>query len=142
MSVFSNEAPVLSSASSMTVPVEFTLVGTAPATAGNYSTFFIADRNYVFVKASEIHHVASTGGATTLDVTNDTGTQAPGAGSSVLGGSTFNLAAAADTLQSIGAEGNFPPGVLIPVGSRLSAKLTGTPTSMTNLQLEVTLRGI
>jgi len=135
---FSNEYPVLSDHVSEREPLIVYVNGAATTT--NYSTFFIADRPYVVVSAQEIHAVASTGGATTLDITKDTGTTAPAGGSSVLNGSTFNLAGTANTLQTING---VATGVAqLAVGDRLALKLTGTPTSMTNVTVAVALRSL
>jgi hypothetical protein len=142
MSNFKGEVLDLGAKTSVHLQIEACLPGAQPATAGNFGTFFIADKDYVFITASEIHGTAGTdGSAVTLDVTNDTGTTAPAGGTSILG-STFNLKGTANTLQSIGVVGNFPPGTLILQGSRLAMKLTGTPTALANLALEVVLRGV
>lgn len=133
---FSGENPVLGDKTSERFTVECNINGAATTT--NYSTFFIADRVYTVVSVSEIHAVASSGGATTLDITKDTGTGAPASGSSVLTSGTFNLAATANTLQTINAVAS---GVAqLAVGDRLACKLSGTPTSMTNVQVQIALR--
>ena len=135
---FSGEIPVLGDRVSEREPQVVIVNGAATTT--NYSTCFIADRPYQVVSAQETHAVASSGGATTLDITKDVGTGAPASGSSVLNGSTFNLAATANTVQSINAVNT---GVSqLAVGDRLALKLTGTPTSMTNVTVTIALRSI
>ena len=135
---FSGETPVLGDRVSEREPQVVIVNGAATTT--NYSTCFIADRPYQVVSVQEIHAVASTGGATTLDITKDTGTGAPASGSSVLNGSTFNLAATANTLQTINSVNS---GVSqLAVGDRLALKLSGTPTSMTNVTVTIALRSI
>jgi hypothetical protein len=136
---FSNEYPVLSSHVSEIEPQDFTLIA-APPVAGS-TTFFIADRPYQVVSVAEIHPVASTGGASTAIVTKDTGTGAPGSGSSVLAGAaTFNLAGTANTLQTING---VATGVSqLAVGDRLALQLTGTLTSMTSISIVVQLRSL
>jgi hypothetical protein len=135
---FSNEYPVLSDHVSEREPLQIQVNGAATTT--NYSTVFIADRPYQVVSVQEIHAVASTGGATTLDITKDTGTGAPASGSSVLNGTTFNLAATANTLQTI--LGVNTGVAQLAVGDRLALKLTGTPTSMTNVTLTIAVRSL
>ncbi len=61
------------------------------------TTFFIATRNMRVASISEIHSVAA-GGASTLQVTKDTSTNAPGAGTDLLS-TAFNLNATANTVQ-------------------------------------------
>jgi hypothetical protein len=135
---FSGEYPVLSDHVSEREPIQVVINGAATTT--NYSTVFIADRPYQVISVQEIHAVASTGGATTLDVTKDVGTGAPASGSSVLNGTTFNLAATANTLQTILSVNT---GVsTLAVGDRLGLKLTGTPTSMTNVTLVIAIRSL
>lgn len=138
---FVGEYPTLSAHASFRNMIEAALPGTQPATAGNYSTFFIADRNYIVESVSEIHGTAgSDGSAVTLDITKDTGTTAPAGGSSVLSSGTFNLKATANTLQTIAG---VATGVgQLAVGDRLALKLTGTPTAVASLMVEVALRSI
>lgn len=64
--------------------------------------FFVANRPYYIKSIIEIHSVAA-GGASKLQVTKDTGTTAPGAGTDLLSDNTaagFDLAATANTLQT------------------------------------------
>src|ERR1700681_2189111 len=71
-----------------------------PATAGNYTTFFIAPFACRVTSVSEIHGTASASG--TLDVTKDTGTTAPAGGSTIFASAApFNTAATANTLQTV-----------------------------------------
>lgn len=72
----------------------------APAAATD-TVFFIATRAYTVVSISEVHAVAA-GGASSLQVTKDTGTDAPGAGTNLLTNNTnagFDLNATANTVQ-------------------------------------------
>jgi hypothetical protein len=138
---FSNEYPVLSDHVSEREPLPVSLVGATPATAANYTTCFIADRPYVVTGVQEIHATAGTdAGAVTLDITKDTGTGAPASGSSVLVSGTFNLKGTANTLQTILAANS---GVAqFAVGDRLALKLTGVPTSLASLQVQISIRSI
>jgi hypothetical protein len=93
----------------------FTLTGTTGTSGlicGSYyftgtpaatdQVFFIATRAMRVVSISQIHSVAA-GGASTLQVTKDTGTDAPGAGTDLLTNNTntgFDLNATANTIQT------------------------------------------
>ena len=69
--------------------------------AATDKVFFIATRAMRVVSVSQIHTVAA-GGASALQVTKDTGTDAPGAGTDLLTNNTnagFDLNATANTVQ-------------------------------------------
>lgn len=71
---------------------------TGAALAANTDTaFFVATRAMRVKFISEVHAVAA-GGASVMQVTKDTGTQAPAAGTALLS-TTFNLNATANTVQ-------------------------------------------
>lgn len=75
--------------------------GGAALAANNDSSFFVATRAMRVISISEVHAVAA-GGASVVQVTKDTGTQAPGAGTDLLTNNTnggFDLNAAANTVQ-------------------------------------------
>ena len=79
--------------------VQFTL--SKNANLGVDQSFFIAGRNYQITDASEVHSVAA-GGASKLQLTRDTGTDVPGAGTDLLSNNSsagFDLAATANTVQ-------------------------------------------
>lgn len=139
--LFSGERVVLSDKSSFLSLVTANLNGTAAATAGNYGSIFTADRPYQVVEVHEIHEVAgSDGSAVTLDITKDSGTNAPGAGVSVFASGTFNLKGTANTLQTKSAAS----GILgcIVRGQRLGLKDAGTPTAVAGVQVTVVLRSV
>jgi hypothetical protein len=72
----------------------------APAAATD-TVFFVATRPYIVVYVSEVHAVAA-GGASVLQVTKDSTTAAPGAGTDLLTNNTntgFDLNATANTVQ-------------------------------------------
>lgn len=69
--------------------------GTPAATA---QVFYIANRAMRVKTISQVHSVAA-GGTSTLTVTKDTGTSAPGAGTALMT-NTFNLNATANTVQN------------------------------------------
>jgi hypothetical protein len=80
------------------------VVGTHDAETVDLATdraFFVAPRPYYIKSITEVHSVAA-GGASKLQVTKDTGTDAPGAGTDLLSDNTaagFDLAATANTVQ-------------------------------------------
>lgn len=118
------------------VEIGTVLQGAQAATVANYGPFFIADRAYEIVQASEAHTALGTGGACTLQIEKLTGTQAPGAGVTVLA-AAFNLVGTVNTVQTQSGSNNR-----INVGDRLSLKLTGTPTSVANMNVDVVLRPV
>lgn len=69
----------------------------APAAATD-TVFFVATRAFRVVSISQVHAVAA-GGTSTLQVTKDTATDAPGAGTDLLS-AAFNLNATANTVQA------------------------------------------
>ncbi len=71
------------------------------ANLGVDQAFFIARRNFQITDITEVHSVAA-GGASKVQVTRDTLTDAPGAGTDLLSNNTnagFDLAATANTVQ-------------------------------------------
>lgn len=96
-------------------------------------TFFIANRAMVITSIGEIHSTAETAsGTATLAVFKDSGTQAPGGGTTTMVG-TFNLKATANTLQSatlLSPDGNGEAnaGITLASGDRLSIVVGGTAT--------------
>jgi hypothetical protein len=103
--------------------------------------FFIADRPYQVLSFREIHATAGTdGGAVTIMLTKDDGTEAPGAGDDLL---TAGLDAkgTANTLQTgtLTATSAF---LLLAAGDRLSLDFAGTVTSLAGVVVSVVLRPI
>lgn len=96
--------------------------------------FFIATRPYVIVAASQVHATAG-GAAAAADVTVDTGTTAPGGGTSCLS-SAFDCTATANTVQTrtIPVSNN-----VLNSGDRLSVKMSGTLTALAGLVVTVSL---
>ncbi len=100
-------------------------------------TFFIADRAYSVVGINAVWKTAGTVAGATLNVTKDTGTTVPGAGSTLQTG-TFDLTATANTVL---------PGVLtataaslsLVAGDRLAVKYAGTLTTLAGVVVTVTL---
>ena len=96
-------------------------------------TIFTADRAMVLTGITELHSTAETAtGTATLAVFKDTGTLAPGTGSTTMVG-TFNLKATANTLQTatlLSPDGTGEPaaGITLAAGDRLSIVVGGTAT--------------
>lgn len=112
------------------------LAGTTPATSGNYGVFFIFPYGGTITGITEVHGTAgSDGSAVTLQIEKLTGTQASGAGVSLLG-TSFNLKATANTVQTATLTG-VTSNLQFNVGDRLGLVLTGTPTSLADLVVVV-----
>ena len=73
----------------------FPFLGTAGATAANYDQVFTARHPMEILRVTECHSVASTSGTLQLEIL--TGTQAPGAGVTVMK-TTISTAGAANTV--------------------------------------------
>lgn len=139
MALFSGEEPVLGDRAGYVEVFVASLPGATAATAANYGSIFTANRPCQILEVAEIHETAGTdAGAVTLDLTKDTGTNAPGAGSSVFTSGTFNLKGTANTVVVKLAD---PGGVAVLArGDRLGLKDTGTLTSVAGLQVSVVVR--
>jgi len=117
----------------------FYIVG-APTTGATDSTFFIANRAYRVISARETHGAAA-GGASVIQVTKDTGTNAPGAGTDLLTNNTstgFDLNATANTVQT----GTFvtTAGALnLAVGDRLGVDFANAIQSSSSIAITVCL---
>lgn len=120
--------------------VVHTLYGTAPATAGNYSQFFICPAACVITGFQESHTTAgSDTSAVTLQLEKLVSTIAPGSGLAVLA-TPLSLKTTANVPQT-GAFPVTPGNRSLVLGDRLALLLAGTPTSVANLtvNLELTL---
>lgn len=87
--------------------------------AATNQVFYIANRPMIVTSLSAIFSVAA-GGTSTLDVTKDTGTDAPAAGTA-LGQAAFNLAATANTIQNATPSATVATKTLA-AGNRLAVK--------------------
>lgn len=115
-----------------------TLEGATAATAANYGNIFTAPFPCKVIQVTEIHETASSSG--TLDITKDTGTQAPAAGGSIFASGTFNLAATANTLQTkSNVDGTDS---VLAAGNRLGLKDGGTLTSGAGVSVTIVLEAI
>lgn len=104
--------------------------------------FFVADRAYTVVAITEVHSVAGdNGGAVNLQVTKDTGTQAPGAGTDLLTNNSnagFNLKGTANTPQT-GTLTTTAGALTLAAGDRLSVDFAGTLTTLAGVVVTVAL---
>lgn len=107
--------------------------------------FFIADRAYQVVAAYEIHAVAGNdGSAVNMQITKDTGTDAPGAGTDLLTNNTnagFDMKGTANTLQT-GTLTGTAASLLLAAGNRLSVDFAGTVTTLAGVQVTVVLKPV
>ena len=124
--------------------VPWTLPGTAPATAGNYGTFFTAQQPCVVVGFTEVHEVAgSDAGAVTLQLEKLTGTTAPNSGTNLLQ-TALSLKATANTVQTGAIVKSSVPTLqnntaYLKIGDRLALKDSGTLTAVAGLNVVVKL---
>lgn len=100
---------------------------------------------YEVVAASEIHAVAGTdGSAVSLQLTKDTGTAAPGAGTDLLTNNTnagFNLKGTANTTQEAALSATVAD-LRLAAGNRLSIDFAGTLTTLAGVHVTVVLKRI
>lgn len=113
------------------------LKNTDAATAANYGTIFIARYACEVQNVQIVYQTASTSG--TLQLEKLTGTTAAGSGNSILA-STFDLSAAADTVQSKEGRNLTDYRVLKP-GDRLALVDGGTLTNLNNLVVSIYMVG-
>lgn len=106
---------------------------------------FIADRAYEVVRVDEVHATAGNdAGAVNLQLTKDTGTNAPGAGTDLLTNNTnagFNLKGTANTVQN-GTLTATTASLQLAAGDRLSLDFAGTITTLAGVQVTVALKPI
>jgi hypothetical protein len=117
-----------------------TFQGQTTETAGDRA-FFTATRPFYIQAVSEVHGVAA-GGASALQVTKDTSTNAPGAGTDLLTNNTntgFDLNATANTVQ-VGTIVGTAGVRKLAVGDRLSLDFANTIQSTAGLQVTVELK--
>ncbi len=100
-------------------------------------SFFVATRACTVVAISEVHGVAA-GGVSTLQVTKDTGTDAPGAGTDLLA-TPFNLNATAQTVQA-GSLTATAAALVLAAGDRLAIDFANTIQSTAGLVVTVQLK--
>lgn len=118
---------------------EVTFVGLADG------AFYIANRPMQVVAIRQVHSVAGThASAVNLQITKETTTGAPGAGTDLLTNNTnagFNLKATANTVQ-VGTLNATEANLQLAAGDRLSADFAGTLTDLAGVVVTVTLKPI
>lgn len=122
------------------------VVANMPLNANNVDqAIFTADRAYQVVSVTEIHATLGTdGSAVNVQLTKDTGTNAPGAGTDLLTNNTgagFDLKATINTLQT-GALTATLASLQLAAGDRLSLDYAGTITALAGVQVTVYLKPI
>lgn len=120
----------------------FRLDGAAPATAGNFGTvFFIANEAYELVSVRERHATAGNdAGAVTGMLKKVPSGTAAASGTDMLSAG-LSLKTTANTNQS-GSLSATAANTRLAAGDGLAFVLTGTPTSLAGLCVEVTLKRI
>lgn len=107
--------------------------------AATDQVFFLATRAMRVKTVSQVHSVAA-GGTSTLIVTKDTSTNAPGAGTTVLTGS-FNLNGTANTVQT-GTLSATGADLALAAGDRLAVKFANSIQSTAGLVVTVGMQPI
>ena len=101
-------------------------------------TFFIADRAYTVTAISYVQKTQGTVAGATVAVTHDTGTQAPGAGTS-LQTTAFDCHATANATVVNATLTATTSALTLAAGDRLSALFAGTLTTLAGVVITVTL---
>jgi hypothetical protein len=107
--------------------------------------FWVSDGSYLVTGISYVHSTAgSDGSAVNLQITKDTGTTAPGAGTDLLTDNTgagFNCKGATNTVQTgtlVATEATRT----LASGDRLSLDFAGTVTALAGVVVTVSLRRV
>ena len=108
------------------------VTGTPDATA---RAFFVAPRAMIVKTISEVHGVAA-GGVSTLTITKDSTTAAPGAGTSLHQSGSFDLNGTANTVQTATVSTTVAT-VSLAAGDRLSVKFANAIQSTAGLLITV-----
>lgn len=102
--------------------------------AATNQAFVVANRPMVLASLTHVHSVAA-GGASTMDVTHESGTTAPGAGTSVFASGSFDLNATANTPQTASLVAALATRTFT-AGHRLSVKFNNTIQSSAGIVVE------
>lgn len=112
----------------------------APAAATN-TVYHVATRAWKVISIREVHAVAA-GGASKVQVTKDTSTNAPGGGTVLLTNNTnagFDLAATANTVQT-GTLSATPADLVLAAGDRLAVKFANAIQSSSGIAVTACLQ--
>lgn len=108
-------------------------------------SFFVADGTYLVTGVSYVHATAgSDASAVNLQITKDTSTNAPGAGTDLLTNNTnagFNCKGTANTVQA-GTLVSSEATRTLAAGDRLSLDFAGTITALAGVVVTVSLRRV
>ncbi len=115
-------------------PSEYVSAVMSGAAATTNQVFFVAPRALRVKSISQVHSVAA-GGTSTLDVTKDTSTNAPAAGTA-LAQSAFNLNATANTVQNATLTATVAT-LALAAGDRLAVKFNHTIQSSAGIAVTV-----
>lgn len=148
-SITASTSATVTTADSLTVggvivpqAIEVSYIGQTTESATDRA-FFIANRAYQVVGIRQVHAVAA-GGTSKLQVTKDTSTDAPGAGTDLLTNNTntgFDLNATANTVQT-GTLTGTTASLQLAAGDRLSLDFGHTIQSTAGLVVTVQLKPI
>lgn len=107
--------------------------------------FFVADRAYTVISASYIHATAGNdASAVNVQITKDSNTDAPGAGTNLLTNNSdagFNCKGTANTAQT-GTLVSSASALTLAAGDRLSLDFAGTVTTLAGVLVTVVLRAV
>lgn len=124
--------------------IEVTFHG-QPATEMVDQSFFVANAAYQVTAIRQVHAVAESTAATlNIQVTKDTGTNAPGAGTDLLTNNTnagFDGKATANTVQT-GTLTATTASLQLAAGDRLSVDFSASATELVGVTITVTLKKI
>lgn len=136
-----NDRPVVGNGTSF-VPLTLFDVTVRQAASPADECFFIANRACKVIAIRQVHSTAGSDGlAVNLQVTKDTSTNAPGAGTDLLTNNTnagFDLKGTANTVQT-GTLTSTAASLLLAAGDRLSLDYAGTLTAVAGVVVTVTL---
>lgn len=130
-----------SAISPLLAPIQYQSVPIA--TIPTAQSFYIAREAITLLGVKYTHATAGTdAAAVTCYVTKDTGTQAPGAGTTVMVGTfnckgTINVTQVGTLLAASSATGDFNSGIVLAAGDRLSVVFTGTTTALAGVAIEL-----
>lgn len=112
------------------------------AAAQTTQAIFIANRDLEIASAAFVCSAISTdAGAVSLDVFKDTGTNAPGAGTSCLAAAINCKTVAANTVVTPALTATATV-LRLAAGDRIAVKITGTPTALAGVAVMVFLRSV
>lgn len=118
------------------ITATYYFTGTPAATD---TAFFVANQAMKVIAIRQVHSVAA-GGTSTLQVTKDTSTSAPGAGTDLLA-TAFNLNATANTVQT-GSLATSSATLTLAAGDRLAVDFADAIQSSAGVVVTVTLAPI